>query len=63
MGRLVSRCLITQKTLNIRAIFGEIAVPEQMSILHHPPDELEDDRFHSAIRGLRPRRCYASGRC
>ena len=25
--------------------FGEIAVPEQMSILHHPPDELEDDRF------------------
>ncbi len=25
--------------------FGEIAVPEQMSILHHPPDELENDRF------------------
>jgi len=25
--------------------FGEIAVQEQMSILHHPPDELEDDRF------------------
>ena len=25
--------------------FGEIAVLEQMSILHHPPDELENDRF------------------
>ncbi len=25
--------------------FGEIAVQEQMSILHHPPDELENDRF------------------
>ena len=25
--------------------FGEIAVPEQMSILHHPPDELENDCF------------------
>ena len=25
--------------------FGEIAVPEQMSILHHPSDELENDRF------------------
>ena len=26
--------------------FGEIAVPEQMSILHHPPSELENDSFH-----------------
>ena len=29
--------------------FGEIAVQEQMSILHHPPDELEDDLFPSEI--------------
>ena len=25
--------------------FGEIAVPEQMSILHHPPNELENEIF------------------
>ena len=33
--------------------FGEIAVPEQISILHHPTDELEDDRrqFTSAVCG------------
>jgi hypothetical protein len=26
-------------------LFGEIAVQQQMSILHHPPDELEGDHF------------------
>jgi len=31
-------------------LFGEIAVPQQMSILHHPPDELPDDRFRLRFR-------------
>ena len=43
--------------------FGEIAVPEQMSILHHPPDELEDDRFRLQFGGLCPCRCYTGSRC
>jgi hypothetical protein len=31
-------------------IFGEIAVQQQMSILHHPPDELSGDRFQLQFR-------------
>jgi len=52
-------------------LFGEIAVPQQMSILHHPPDELLTDRFRLRFRvyvheGITPEaqveshyRCYA----
>lgn len=52
-------------------LFGEIAVPQQMSILHHPPDELPDNRFRLRFRvyvheGITPEaqveshyRCYA----
>jgi len=30
--------------------WGEIAVPSQMTLLHHPPDELADDRFRLNFR-------------
>ena len=30
--------------------WGEIAVPSQMSLLHHPPDELPDGRLHLRFR-------------
>ncbi len=30
--------------------WGEIAVPSQMSLLHHPPDELPDNRLHLRFR-------------
>ncbi|MCH8290469.1 PmoA family protein [Candidatus Poribacteria bacterium] len=52
--------------------FGEIAVPQQMSILHHPPNELSDDRFRLQFRvyvheGITPEadvephyQCYAN---
>jgi len=30
--------------------WGEIAVSSQMTLLHHPPDELPDDRFHLKFR-------------
>ena len=53
-------------------LFGEIAVPQQMSILHHPPDELPADRFRLEFRvhvheGITPEaaveshyQCYAN---
>ena len=52
--------------------FGEIAVPQQMSILHHPPNELSGDRFRLQFRvyvheGITPEagveshyQCYAN---
>jgi len=30
--------------------WGEIAVPSQMTLLHHPPDELPENRFHLKFR-------------
>ena len=30
--------------------WGEIAVPSQMTLLHHPPDELSEDRFRLRFR-------------
>ena len=53
-------------------LFGEIAVPQQMSILHHSPDELPADRFRLEFRvhvheGITPEaavelhyQCYAN---
>jgi hypothetical protein len=52
-------------------LFGDLAVPQQMSILHHPPDELPGDRFRLQFcayvhEGITPEanveghyRCYA----
>ena len=31
-------------------LWGEIAVPSQMSLLHHPPDELLDNQFSLKFR-------------
>jgi len=31
-------------------LWGEIAVPSQITLLHHPPDELSDDRFYLNFR-------------
>lgn len=31
-------------------LWGEIAVPSQITLLHHPPDELPDDRFNLNFR-------------
>lgn len=31
-------------------VWGEVAVPSQMTLVHHPPDKLPKDRFHLKFR-------------
>ena len=63
-----SRCLIYPENIEHPGLFGEIAVQQQMSILHHPPYDNVRLQFRAYVHeGITPEaeveshyQCYAN---